>query len=141
MRSLLLTGAQVVLYVNGVRFGRVTGFSWTSDTPRKKVYAVDSVVPFELATTISSISGSLNVLRMSQDGAAEGAGMVAPIQDLSREKYFRLLLVDITSGSVLFQADQCSVETQSWTARTRSLMEGHIAFSALSYSNEVRSLG
>jgi hypothetical protein len=141
MRSLLLTGAQVVLYVNGVRFGRCTGFSWQSDTPRKKIYGVDSVIPFELGTTVSSISGSISVLRMSQDGAAEGAGMVAPIADLTREKYFRILLIDITSGFVIFQADQCSVETQSWNARTRSLLEGPIGFSALSYNNEVRPIG
>jgi len=141
MRSLLLTGAQVIMYVNGVRFGRVSSFNWQSETPRKMIYAVDSVTPFELGTTVNAITGSMTVYRLSQDGGAEGAGMVAPVTDLSREKYFSMLLVDQTSGAVIFQADQCSVESQSWTARIHSYVEGQIAFRALTYNNEVRPLG
>lgn len=141
MRSLMLTGAQVMLYVNGVRFGRVSAFSWNSDTPRKKEYVVDSMLPMELMQTVSSISGTMTVHRLSMDGGAEGAGMVAPVPDLSREKYFSLLLVDITSGFVIFQADSCSVESQSWRAGARDRIVGNISFSALSYSNEVRSIG
>jgi hypothetical protein len=140
-RSLLLTSAQVILYVNGLRFGRVTGFSWTSDTPRRKIHAVDAVTPFELGMTVSSITGTLSVLRVAGDGAAEGAGMVAPVLDLSREKYFHMLLVDITTGFVVFQADFCSLESQQWTARPRSYLEGSLTFSALTYNNEVRPLG
>lgn len=140
-RSLLLTSAQVVMYVNGVRFGRVSGFSYTSDTPRRKLYAVDALTPFELMPTVSSITGNMTIYRMAGDGAAEGAGMVAPVLDLSREKYFHILLVDITTGFVVFQADFCSLESQSWNVRARSYIEGQITFSALTYNNEVRPLG
>lgn len=122
-------------------FAKVASFKFNSATPRRKLQAVDSVVPFELATTVSQVTGTMNVYRLSQDGAAEGSGMVAPISELTREKYFSCILIDITSGFVVFQADQCSVEEQSWSADARQVLAGTISFSALTYNNEVRPVG
>jgi len=140
-RSSILTGSQVALYVNGQLYGRVSSFSFSSDTPRRKLYAVDSASPFELMTTIHGITGSLGIYRLSGDGAAEGPGMVAPVSALTREKYFSMVLVDLTNSAIIFEAGQCSVESQSWTYAARDLVRGTVNFSALTYTNEVRKLG
>jgi hypothetical protein len=87
------------------------------------------------------ISGAMTIYRTVLDGAAEGAGMVAPIDELPREKYFSIVLVDLTTQVVIFQADFCSVEQQSWSIASKSLITGSVAWSALSYQNEVRPLG
>jgi hypothetical protein len=138
---LLLSGAKVVLYVNGNLFGKVSSFKYASATPRKKIRGVDSMVPFELGMTTNDINGTMTVYRLIQDGGAEGAGMVAPIVEIPREKYFSLILVDIASNTVIFEADYCSVEDQSWTFEARDLAKGQITFSALDYLNEVRPVG
>jgi len=129
------------LYINGSQFGRVNNFSYSVDTPRRKLATVDSLIPFELATGQTHISGTMGLYRTVLDGAAEGAGMVAPIDELPREKYFSMVLVDLTTQVVIFQADFCSVEQQSWNISSKGLVTGSVAWSALTYQNEVRPLG
>jgi hypothetical protein len=140
-RSVLLTAAQVAVFVNGNMYGRISNFSYSVETPRKKIHCVDSPIPFELATGVSSVSGTMGVWRMSQDGAAEGPGLVAPLDELTRERYFSLVLVDLTTATIIFQADFCSVESQTWSVSVKNLINGTIHFSALTYRNEVRPLG
>ncbi len=140
-RSPLLTSAQVVLYINGEMYGKVHSFHWTQDTPRRDIRGVDSIIPFELAIASSRVSGSMSIYRLSQDGGAEGAGMIAPTDALSREKYFTMVLIDITSGFVVFQADHCSIDSQTWMADVKGVLTGQLTWSAMACNNEVRRLG
>jgi hypothetical protein len=141
MPSIVLSSAQVVLYVNGNPFGRVSRFSYSVDTPRRKIQTVDSVLPFELAQGVTNVSGSMGLYRTHMDGAVEGGGMISTLLELPREKYFTILLVDLVTQTAIFQADFCSVESQSWSFESKSLAAGSVTFSALSYNNEVRPLG
>jgi hypothetical protein len=136
-RSHLVTGAKVRLFINGKPFGRVTGFTWTSDTPKKAIYGVDSAQPYELAPTMTRCTGSLSVLKLGGDGGAEGAGVAAPYPDLSREKYFTLTLVEIRSDLILFRANRCSLVNQSWSVPVRGLVSGSFSFEAIEWDNEV----
>ena len=140
-RSPILTGARVAVYVNGVMFGRVSSFRYASDTPRREIRGVDSVIPFELAMTISKVSGSMTVYRLSQDGAAEGAGIVSPLDELTREKYFSIVLIDLVSNTAIFRADMCSAESQTWSFDAKSMVQGTINFTGLTYRNETRPVG
>ncbi len=140
-RSSILTGAQVVLYVNGEMYGRIHSFHWNVETPRKDIRAVDTWIPFELAIATSRVAGTMSVYRLSQDGGAEGAGMIATTDALSREKYFTMVLIDITSGFVVFQADHCSVDSQIWMADAKGTVSGQISWSAMAWNNEVQRLG
>lgn len=140
-RSPILVAAQVGLYVNGAPYGRVSDFVFGSDTTNRHIDAVDAMETFELAPTTVRISGAMSVYRLSQDGGVEGAGMIPPISELTRQKYFKLLLIDLTSGSVLFQANQCSVESQSWKVSAGQRITGSISWSAITWNNEVRPVG
>jgi len=140
-RAKVITGAAVICYVNGGLFGRVTDFSWRSATPRKANYGLDSVDPHELAPTTTKISGSLRLLRTVADAGAEGAGMAANYEDLPREKYFTLQLVDRATDIVIFQAQYCSTTMQAWNVPTKGTVTGTLEFEAISWSNELRPLG
>lgn len=140
-RSLLLTSAQVAVFINGNLYGRAAGLQYSVESPRPRHQCVDAIIPFELGFGPVVVSGSLSMWRGSQDGAAEGPGMVAPIDEITREKYFSLILVDLTTSTIIFQADNCSVESQSWSVGAKSLITGTVHFSAISYQNEVRPLG
>ena len=139
--SVLITSGKLVLYVNGNLFARVAGFRFGVDSSRRKIHAVDSIVPFELGIGAAQVSGQMTLFRTSMDGAAEGPGMVAPMDQMSNEKYFSMVLVDLTTQTAIFQADSCSVDSQSWSVEARGLMMGNVNWSALSYRNEVRPLG
>jgi hypothetical protein len=138
-RSTLIVSAGVVLYVNGNPYARVLGFQWGISTPRNALHGIDAITPFELALTSTSVSGSLTVYRQSQDGGAEGAGFTVTMPELPREKYFSMMLIEPHTNTILFEARQCSVESQSWQVALKSYVIGSISFSAISASNEIRN--
>ena len=140
MGSKLTVAAQVKCLVNGQLFAEVSSMSWTSATPKKAVRGLDSSQPYELAVTSSSCTGQLSLYRITGSGGLEGAGIIPPYQDLPREKYFTLTLIDRLTDSVIFEAHHCSVTSQGWQVAAKSLIVGSMAFEAISWNNEVRPL-
>lgn len=138
-RSQLVTGAKVILYINGNPYAMVTSFRWDSATPKRAIYGLDSATPYELAPGQTKITGSIGLVRLSGDGGLEGAGIVAPAPQAIREKYFTIQLVDRSTDTQLFAADKCSVLNQGWEVGAKGLMSGNMSFEALAWNNESKS--
>lgn len=134
--SLLVTGARVFLYLNGRKIGRATAFGWRSITPRKAIYGLDSSEPYELAPTTTKMQGTVSLLRSAGDGGVEGMGIAGQYEDLSREKYATILLLERKTGLVLFRADECSVTDQQWNVAAKAKLEGGFSFEGLTWNNE-----
>jgi hypothetical protein len=122
------------VYVNGSMLGRVASISVMNSTPRKALYTIDSVEPVELMQQSVSGHGQMSIYRLHQDGGIQALGMAAVWEDVSREKYFSLLILDRATDTVLFQADRCSTISESWSFN-RSHVMGDVAFSFLRWSN------
>lgn len=135
-RSRITTAPKVKLFINGRVFAQVTGFNWSCDTPRSSKYGLDSVTPFEIASTITRGSGAMSILKLSGDGAAQGAGMVASFADLSREKYFSITLLEIETQNTIFQAGRCTLVNETWSLGARGIMVGNLNFEFIDYLNE-----
>jgi len=139
-RPKIIVGAHVLCSINGKLLGQVTSFLWTSTTTKKAIYALDLGQPYELAPTITRIIGTLGILRTLGDGGAEGPGITPSVEDVPRERYFTILLTERGSDTVLFRADNCSVQEQSWDIPTRGLVTGTIIFESLTWENETKSV-
>ncbi len=136
-RPSLVTGAKVLCYVNGKLFGRVSSFSWSSSTPRKKIRVVDIPHPVELAATTTEITWQMGVFRSVGDGGMQGAGMIAAQQTaVMREKYFTILLLERSSNLVLFKADFCNADSENWAINAKAIMVGNVAGSGIVWGNE-----
>ena len=137
-RSLLVTGAQAVVYINNSMFGRIAELNYRSETPRRKVQVIDHFGPFELIQQAVQITGSMRIYRIQEGGGIEAAGLIGTWDDLTREKYFSILVVNRLRDSVLFQAQMCSVESQDWRIGRGHIM-GTVSFSGLQWNNETAS--
>lgn len=133
-----IVGATVDCYINGKLYSVVTSFRWSSDTSRRSIHGIDSAEPLELAPTITRVTGSVGLLRSHMDAGIEGVGVVAPLQDLSREKYFTIALMDRMTGTIIFKADNCSVMNQSWDVPARGMVTGQMTFEAIGWGNEYK---
>jgi hypothetical protein len=136
-RARTITGAGVVCKINGVALARVSDLSFSVATSRKPAQGIDSFLPQELIQTAVKITGQLKLYRTLGDGGAEGAGILAQLPDLSREKYFSIQLVERSSDTVVFEAWYCSCTNQSWDAPARGTITGTLGFEALDYKNEL----
>lgn len=139
-RSTLITGASVSLYINGKRFAKVIDFRWMADTPQREIRGIDVAEALELAPTTAGVSGSMTLYRQSQDAGAEGAGLSVPFPELSRQKYYSMMLIEANSNTILFEARRCSTTAQDWSAATRSYVTGSVSFKAIDWSNELRPI-
>lgn len=135
MGSLLL-GAQIVCYVNGDQYAIVFGATWNIDTPRKAIFAVDSATAYELAPTTATITGTLRIYRLVRDGGLEGYGITQFPKDLLNEAYVSISLVDSKSDSIVFTANKCAIQHQSWDVQSRGIVTGSLTFQATEWSNE-----
>lgn len=128
--------AGLIVYVNGRPLALGTHFAFTSDTTKRQVRGLDSAEVVEFAPTSLSISGQIGLIRAHGDGGAEGAGLLAQPADLTREKYFTLLILDRLTQKPVFQSNTCTVQSQSWSVPARGIITGTINFTAINWSNE-----
>ena len=140
-RARVVVGAHIICYINGQPYGRISHFTFRSQTARKPLYGLDSMDPYELAVTQSKITGTMKIFRTVGDGGAEGAGISASFDDLPREKYFTVQLIDRGSDKVIFQAELASVVSQTWDIPAKGTISGTIEFEAISWENEIQPLG
>jgi hypothetical protein len=139
-RARTIVAANVLVYINNLQFGKVRSFSFTSQTPRDPINGIDSLDPFELAPTTTRITARMGLYRTLGDAGAEGAGLTTDYDNLSKEKYFSVVLVERSSDTVIFRADFCSVNSQTWDIVSRELVTGTVEFEALNWSNEIKPM-
>lgn len=135
-QALTISGAQVVLLVNAVPYGRVTNIDWDISTPIEELRGVDSPQPYELANSSTSVGGTLYVLRTLGDGGAEGAGMTAPLIDVGKTRYVSLVLLERRTKRVLFQSQRVAISSQSWSVPERGITKGTVSFVSIDALNE-----
>lgn len=138
MAAKVLTGAHILVYINGKLYGRCSHFAWDSATQHKPIYGLDTADPFELAAAQTKIAGTMTVFRLHSDGGAQGVGMVPKYEDMPRGKYFSISLIDRSNDLQLFEARYCVVQSESWSVPAKGVITGSVHFEGIDWSNEVR---
>ena len=135
-KPLVIRALDCILYINGRIFGVATGISWNAPTGSQARYGIDRQTPFEILSTQSSISGTVECLRHHNTAGVEGAGIV-PVEDqLSKARYFFLQLVDRQTDSVILQVPKAALQSQQWRVQARGVLTGSFTFEGLEWSNE-----
>lgn len=136
MSARTLTGAHILVYINGKLYGRCNKFAWSSATPHKAIYGIDLPEPQELAPTSTHLSGAMSIYRTVTDGGAQGAGIVPRYVDIPRGRYFSITLLDRSTDTVVFQAGYCVCQDESWDIPMRGLITGNLRFEGIDWNNE-----
>lgn len=139
MRAQTIVSAGIIVYLNAKPYGRVKDFAFESVTGKKAQYGLDSLEPYELIPTSTKVTGHMTIVRTIGDAGAEGAAITARFEDLPRERYFTIQLVERVSDTLLFEARYCSVTRQAWNVPEKGMVTGTVEFEALDWSNELRS--
>jgi len=139
MSTNLVTGARLILYVNGKKFAPVNSFSPVEDSPHREVHGIDSLEPIELVQGPLTCSGMFTIYRQVHDGGVEGAGMKATWDAETRSKYFSILIVDRITDTIIWESRKNSIVRQSWNFPAKGYVTGNIMFKGLSYGNGTES--
>lgn len=137
--SNVLTGPDLKLYINNRPFGKAVSVAWRIHNGVHAIRTVDDLLPAELADGPITVSGSVEVIRLRNDGGLEGQGLVALPAEHTLGKYITIHVLDRRSDSIVFQTGKVRVTDQSWQARPRSLLLGTFTFEGIGYVNETAS--
>jgi hypothetical protein len=137
--SNLVTGARLVMYLNGKRFASVSNFSPTEESPQREIHGIDTLEPIELVPGPLSCSGTMTIYRQVHDGGIEGGGMKPTWDAETRGKYFSILIVDRITDTVIWESRKNSVVRQSWSFPAKGYVTGNISFKGITYGNGTES--
>lgn len=131
-----LAGAGLKLYINNRLFAIATGFEWRSEGGRRAIYGLDQVNPIELAPSVSTVTGTVECLRIKLDGGLEGRGIVTSDANMLLEKYISIVLIDRLNDTVVFRCENAAVNTQQWKVNSKGLLAGSFTFQGITWDNE-----
>lgn len=131
MRNKVLTGAGVKCLINSVDIGIVTAVNWSFQTSREEDRGIDSLAPFELSPTATSVAGTVSVYRIRDSGGLEGLNIVKPLPEISSDEYFTLELKDRLTGSTYLKVEHAAVDGQGWSVSAKGIMTGQFSFHGL----------
>lgn len=135
--SRLQVGAHTLCHINSKLFGRVASISYKSSTPRRKIRCIDTLLTPELVPLAVEVSGTMTIYRLHGDGGIQAAGMIPTWTQLTRGKYFSLLITDRLSDTTTFRVDACEVLGESWE-HGRGYSMGTVQFEGLQWQNETQ---
>jgi hypothetical protein len=134
----ITVGAQVSAFINGIRWGQVTGFRFSSVTQHKELLGLDSLEPFEQTPVAVKVNGNVQLIRLVGDGGLEGQGVTTNFEQLPRQKYFTLTLRDNFTDGILFESRYTVVQEQNWEFSAKGIVTGGFTFAGISWNNEVQ---
>lgn len=129
------SGSMVWLFVNGSPWGNVTSLDLRMSNNSRRRMEIDSNTTAEIVPGPYTVSGSMNVYRLLNDGGAEGRDIMASQQYSSRQRYVRIRLVNRLTQEVIFESLYTRFIDQKWSYRTKSLAQGTLAFECLNWSS------
>ncbi len=134
-----VAAGRTYLEVDGRVVAQAVAFSCSMDPGLYEEYGLDDVEPAELGYTVVRIRGSIGLVRRVGDGGADGLGLGAPSDLLTRKKYSSMSLVDVGLKRPVFSWEGAILfGNESWQMVAKGQMAGAVTFTATSkWLNEV----
>jgi hypothetical protein len=135
MPNKLQVGANLVCIINGQKWGAITGLQYTLSSPRMEERGLDSMEMTELAPTVVSVQGTIQLLMQRNNEGLEGRQVTAGLPYISAEHYFSIMLQDRQSAFIVMRIDHASVDNQTWYPVAKGMVQGQFSFKGLMAKN------
>lgn len=119
-QALVLTGANIKLYINNKVFKTVQNVTFSVDYGETEIYGIDAVYPQEIATTRVSVRGSVQGIRIKMSGGLQGSNIRPLFTDIAASPYISLRIQDRATGEDIIFIPNAKVTRESHTISTKS---------------------
>jgi hypothetical protein len=147
MTPLLLSGARIVVKLNGAVQAAGFVLNMQISTAHEELDVVDSVVPAELAPNKVKVHGQLQIFRSPSndpvgDGYAPGgANSSASMSVFTNAAYSTMEIRDQVTDTVVMFLPRFVVTDRGMSVRAGDLLTEAISISAIGFTNQVSSGG
>ena len=119
-QPLIITGANIKLYINNTLYKEVQSVSFMVDYGETEIYGIDSPWPQEIAGTKVSVRGSVNGLRIKLSGGLQGKNMRPLFYDIAASPYISIRIQDRNTQEDILFIPNAKVTKESHTASIKS---------------------
>ena len=117
---IILTGAQIRIYINNKLYGPVQSISFQVDYAETEIYGIDSPYAQEIASNRITVRGSVNGLRIKMSGGLQGSNMRPTFIDLAASPYISIRIQDRSTSEDIIFIPNAKISRESHTAAVKS---------------------
>lgn len=119
-QSLVLSGANIKLYINNKVYKTVQSISLNVDYGETEIYGIDAIYAQELAATKVSVRGSVQGIRIKLSGGLQGDNLRPLFTDINAAPYVSIRISDRTSGEDIIFIPNAKVTREAHQIATKS---------------------
>lgn len=120
MRSLILTGAHIKLYINNKVYKEVQSVSFSIDYGETEIFGIDVEYAQEIAPTRISVRGSVNGLRVKMSGGLQGMNGRPLFTDNAASPYISIRIQDRDSEEDILFIPNAKITRENHSIATKS---------------------
>lgn len=129
--SVVLTGALVRVYINNRLYKEAQSVQYTLDSGEHEIYGIDSPFPQEIASTRSTVTGSISGLRVRFSGGLQSYNAKPLITDLVKAEYISIRIQDRVSGEDILFVPNAKISQQTFQAAAKGTVKLNFNFKGL----------
>jgi len=130
-----LTGARIILKVNGKLVGFAFGITWNITTDYIEINTCDDYLPYELAPRRITVDGTISCLHIP--GTSAGTeGWQPDVLSFLFQPYISIEARDSATNQVIFATDKAMIVQRSEEIKVDSLSSTTLRWRAIGYVDE-----
>jgi hypothetical protein len=131
MKSLVLTGPCIKLYLNNKLFKEVQQISYTLDYGEYEIYGIDSSFPQEIAPGKASVKGSVSGIRIKYSGGIQAYDARPLIRNLLAAPYISIRINDRSTGEDVLYIQSAKITNQKVSIGAKGTVKLSFDFTGL----------
>ncbi len=131
MKSVVLSGALIVVKINGKAYNESESVSWQFSYGLEEVYGIDSPFPQDMITTKTAVRGSVTGIRVKRSGGLQGISARPLLSAVFSEPYISIRIVERATGETLLFVPQAKISSQDSSVSARGVLTLSFNFSGL----------
>ena len=124
----VLVGAKIQLYINNVVYKQVESLTFTVDTDVEEIMGIDSLFAQELTPSKVKVFGSVQGLRLMNNGGLQGAAIRPLYLDFAASPYISIRVVDRQTQEEIFACFDAMVTSENHTIPNRGSYKLNFSF-------------
>lgn len=119
MQSVVLSGANIKLYLNNDLYKEVKSFSLNVDYGSSPIYGIDSPYAQEIAPGRVAVSGAISGIRIKFSGGLQAKNLRPLFTDFAAASYISIRVVDRSTGEDIVLIPRAQVVRESHSASAK----------------------
>ena len=130
-----LSGARCILRMNGNIIGFAFAINWNVTTDATEINTIDDYLPYELAPSRITVTGSISGFRIPGSGPGKALLQTDTLNFL-HQRYIEIEVRDSQTDNLIFLTRRALVTSRSESIRSDALAQMTLNFKAIGFADE-----